>query len=185
MAYSPRLWLMAIGWWNKINQCRKLKLNLTQSCGKKGMLSYCHFTERGHFSAAQACSWFPFKGTGAFCCKATWMVHFAAKPLLHGWRALLHFAAKPLLHGWRALLQPWQHLLAMQLWVCVLALKQLLKRGQGRGRVCVCVGGASRFSAWAGVGCLCRGYGLGRCMCVWGTADSATFGLPRQGLLRL
>jgi len=29
MAYSPRLWLMAIGWWNKINQCRKLKLNLT------------------------------------------------------------------------------------------------------------------------------------------------------------
>jgi hypothetical protein len=23
MAYSPRLWLMAIGWWNKINQCRK------------------------------------------------------------------------------------------------------------------------------------------------------------------
>jgi len=33
MAYSPRLWLMAIGWWNKINQCRKLKLNLTQSLG--------------------------------------------------------------------------------------------------------------------------------------------------------
>ena len=31
MAYSPRLWLMAIGWWNKINQCRKLKLNLTQT----------------------------------------------------------------------------------------------------------------------------------------------------------
>ena len=30
MAYSPSLWLMAIGWWNKINQCRKLKLNLTQ-----------------------------------------------------------------------------------------------------------------------------------------------------------
>jgi len=30
MAYSPRLWLMAIGWWNKINQCRNLKLNLTQ-----------------------------------------------------------------------------------------------------------------------------------------------------------
>ena len=26
MAYSPRLWLMAIGWLNKINQCRKLKL---------------------------------------------------------------------------------------------------------------------------------------------------------------
>jgi hypothetical protein len=33
MAYSPRLWLMAIGWWNKINQCRKLKLNLTQTWG--------------------------------------------------------------------------------------------------------------------------------------------------------
>ena len=33
MAYSPRLWLMAIGWWNKINQCRKLKFNLTQSWG--------------------------------------------------------------------------------------------------------------------------------------------------------
>ena len=31
MAYSPSLWLMAIGWWNKINQCRKLKLNLTQT----------------------------------------------------------------------------------------------------------------------------------------------------------
>jgi hypothetical protein len=31
MAYSPRLWLMAIGWWNKINQCKKLKLNLTQT----------------------------------------------------------------------------------------------------------------------------------------------------------
>ena len=31
MAYSPSLWLMAIGWWNKINQCRKLKLNLTQN----------------------------------------------------------------------------------------------------------------------------------------------------------
>jgi hypothetical protein len=27
------LWLMAIGWWNKINQCRKLKLNLTQIWG--------------------------------------------------------------------------------------------------------------------------------------------------------
>ena len=26
MAYSPRLRLMAIGWWNKINQCRKSKL---------------------------------------------------------------------------------------------------------------------------------------------------------------
>jgi len=24
MAYSPSLWLMAIGWWNKNNQCRKL-----------------------------------------------------------------------------------------------------------------------------------------------------------------
>jgi len=33
MAYSPSLWLMAIGWWNKINQCRKLKLNLTQTWG--------------------------------------------------------------------------------------------------------------------------------------------------------
>ena len=33
MAYSPRLWLMAIGWWNKIDQCRKLKLNLTQTWG--------------------------------------------------------------------------------------------------------------------------------------------------------
>jgi len=33
MAYSPRLWLLAIGWWNKINQCRKLKLNLTQTWG--------------------------------------------------------------------------------------------------------------------------------------------------------
>ena len=33
MAYSPRLWLMPIGWWNKINQCRKLKLNLTQTWG--------------------------------------------------------------------------------------------------------------------------------------------------------
>jgi hypothetical protein len=33
MASSPRLWLMAIGWWNKINQCRKLKLNLTQIWG--------------------------------------------------------------------------------------------------------------------------------------------------------
>ena len=33
MAYSPRLWLMAIGWWNKINQCQKLKLNLTQTWG--------------------------------------------------------------------------------------------------------------------------------------------------------
>jgi len=31
MAYSPSLWLMAIGWWNKINQCWKLKLNLTQT----------------------------------------------------------------------------------------------------------------------------------------------------------
>ena len=30
MAYSPRLWLMAIGWRNKINQCRKLKLNLKE-----------------------------------------------------------------------------------------------------------------------------------------------------------
>ena len=30
MAYSPRFWLMAIGGWNKINQCRKLELNLTQ-----------------------------------------------------------------------------------------------------------------------------------------------------------
>ena len=33
MAYSPSLWLMAIGWWNKINQCRKLKLNLTRTWG--------------------------------------------------------------------------------------------------------------------------------------------------------
>ena len=33
MAYSLRLWLMAIGWWNKINQCQKLKLNLTQTWG--------------------------------------------------------------------------------------------------------------------------------------------------------
>jgi len=33
MAYSPRLWLMAIGWWYKINQCRKLKLNQTQTWG--------------------------------------------------------------------------------------------------------------------------------------------------------
>jgi len=33
MAYSPSLWLMAIGWWNKINQCQKLKLNLTQTWG--------------------------------------------------------------------------------------------------------------------------------------------------------
>jgi hypothetical protein len=33
MAYSPRLWLMAIGWWNKINQRQKLKLNLTQTWG--------------------------------------------------------------------------------------------------------------------------------------------------------
>jgi hypothetical protein len=33
MAYSPRLWLMAVGWWNKIDQCRKLKLNLTQTWG--------------------------------------------------------------------------------------------------------------------------------------------------------
>ena len=33
MAYSPRIWLMAIGWWNKINQCRKLKLNPTQTWG--------------------------------------------------------------------------------------------------------------------------------------------------------
>jgi len=33
MAYSLWLWLMAIGWWNKINQCRKLKLNLTQTWG--------------------------------------------------------------------------------------------------------------------------------------------------------
>jgi len=33
MAYSPRLWLMAIGWWNEIDQCRKLKLNLTQTWG--------------------------------------------------------------------------------------------------------------------------------------------------------
>jgi len=33
MAYSPRLWLMAIGWWNRINQCRKLKLDLTQTWG--------------------------------------------------------------------------------------------------------------------------------------------------------
>jgi len=33
MAYSPRLWLMAIGRWNKINQCRNLKLNLTQTWG--------------------------------------------------------------------------------------------------------------------------------------------------------
>jgi hypothetical protein len=33
MAYSPRLWLMAIGWWNKVNQCRNLKLNLTQTWG--------------------------------------------------------------------------------------------------------------------------------------------------------
>ena len=33
MAYSPSLWLMAIGWWNKNNQCRKLKLNLTQTWG--------------------------------------------------------------------------------------------------------------------------------------------------------
>ena len=31
MAYSPSLWLMAIGWWNKNNQCRKLELNLTQT----------------------------------------------------------------------------------------------------------------------------------------------------------
>ena len=31
MAYSPRLWLMAIGWRNKINQCQKLKLILTQT----------------------------------------------------------------------------------------------------------------------------------------------------------
>ena len=31
MAYSPSLWLMAIGWWNKNNQCRKLKLSLTQN----------------------------------------------------------------------------------------------------------------------------------------------------------
>ena len=31
MAFSPSLWLMAIGWWNKNNQCRKLKLNLTQT----------------------------------------------------------------------------------------------------------------------------------------------------------
>ena len=30
MAYSPRLWLIAIGWWNKINQRWKLKLNLTK-----------------------------------------------------------------------------------------------------------------------------------------------------------
>ena len=33
MTYSPSLWLMAIGWWNKINQCRKLKLHLTQTWG--------------------------------------------------------------------------------------------------------------------------------------------------------
>ena len=33
MAYSRRLWLMAIGWWNKINQCRKLKLNPTHTWG--------------------------------------------------------------------------------------------------------------------------------------------------------
>jgi len=25
MAYSPSLWLMAIGWWNKINQCQGLQ----------------------------------------------------------------------------------------------------------------------------------------------------------------
>ena len=30
---QPRLWLMAIGWWININQCRKLKLNLTQTWG--------------------------------------------------------------------------------------------------------------------------------------------------------
>ena len=33
MAYSPSLWLMAIGWWNEINQCRELKLNLTLTWG--------------------------------------------------------------------------------------------------------------------------------------------------------
>jgi len=50
MAYSPSLWLMAIGWWNKINQCRKLKLNLTQTWG------VCMSLDSGmHWSQNQWC----------------------------------------------------------------------------------------------------------------------------------
>ena len=66
MAYSLRLWLMAIGWWNKINQCRKLKLNLTQTWGVCMSLAIvliirrwnCHLTLRhiSHFTFHAFCS---------------------------------------------------------------------------------------------------------------------------------